>query len=746
MRLANAFAPSSGDAGLASLRGDDLRDAYLRHLTATGRGNKSYEWAARRFFEAWPEPQDWAGAPLAERLSAGSATRPVITFLMLHGGLRPGYDYLLSRKLSPLWREIQTSPLRAEIDRFLDEAEQLGFTVRTRLATGSQAPIRLLIQTGKPMRHLTVDDLQEFAAACREREHATGISHRHYFSAISMAHMVLFHLGVLDSPPRTGGPIPYEERLAEVTASLRAELVGYLERKRATCDRKTVSAMATRLKHFGVFLTDTDPALASVRDLDRRRHVEPFLASLVDAVSDKDGAPISIGDRNRRVVAVATFLRDITEWGWDAAPPRRVLLRDDIPKLPQVLPRYLPIDADRRLTAALTEHPENELAALALRLQRACGLRIGELLDLELDCVHELDGNGAWLKVPLGKLATERMVPLDPETLEVIDRVAQICSHSRPLPHPRYRRPAQFLFTYLGRRLSQQGVRRELDHATEVAGLGHVTSHQLRHTYATALVNAGVSLQALMALLGHQSAEMSLRYGRLFDATVRTEYERALDLAKQKYPRRRHGRHGRAHPTPAHSHHRRTRLARYPAAEVAHDRRVLSPRPRAGRMHLREHLRALPVLPLRALFPPDPRRATRRRRRSRPRRATARMDRRSRTPPQAHRPPRRAHRRHGDPDRMTSPTLNQIERACAELTRDKHPITIAAVAERARISRSTIYRNPELRAIVAHHQQAAPDGSITAITDELATLRQAVQTLADTVRHHDAQLRRLTRD
>ncbi|MFJ6281392.1 hypothetical protein [Arthrobacter subterraneus] len=47
------------------------------------------------------------------------------------------------------------------------------------------------------------------------------------------------------------------------------------------------------------------------------------------------------------------------------------------------------------------------------------------------------------------------------------------------------------------------------------------------------MVNAGVSLQALMALLGHASAEMSLRYGRLFNATVRAEYERALDLAKQ---------------------------------------------------------------------------------------------------------------------------------------------------------------------------------------------------------------------
>lgn len=95
---------------------------------------------------------------------------------------------------------------------------------------------------------------------------------------------------------------------------------------------------------------------------------------------------------------------------------------------------------------------------------------------------------------------------------------------------------------------------------------------------------------------------------------------------------------------------------------------------------------------------------------------------------------------------MTNTTLNQIERACADLARNGHPITITAVAEHAGISRSTIYRNPTLRAIIEHHQQAAPDGSITAITDELATLRQAVQTLADTVRHHDAQLRRLTSD
>ncbi len=228
---------------------------------------------------------------------------------------------------------------------------------------------------------------------------------------------------------------------------------------------------------------------------------------------------------------MSNFLSEITEWGWKDAPGRRLIFRSDIPRLPQPLPRYLPVDADRRLSEAL-ERSEYRLAASALLLQRACGLRIGELLDLELDCVHEIPGNGAWLKVPLGKLDTERMVPLDDETLTVIDRIVATRSEGRPLPHPRTGRSAQFLFTHHGRRLGQQALRAELDRAATEAGLGHVTSHQLRHTFATAMVNAGVSLQALMALLGHVSAEMSLRYGRLFDTTVRAEYERALDLAK----------------------------------------------------------------------------------------------------------------------------------------------------------------------------------------------------------------------
>lgn len=536
MQHANASALADVERPGVALRGPQLLAAYLDYLSLTGRGNSAYMSAARTFFRRWPDPAAWVVQPLTDRLSLNNQTRPVITYLMLHQGLRPGYDYLLERKLSPLWREIAGSPIKASIDRFLAQAEALGFTMRTRLAAGSQVPARLLIQTGREIDDLTQDDLDEFARACRDRAERVGKGHHHYFAALSNTQTVLFHLGVVPAPPRSGGPIPFDQRLAGLHPQLRGEMIAYLDRKRATCQPKTVSTIATRLKHFGEFLARIDPGLASVRDLDRRRHIEPFLTSLLDAVSDKDGAPISIGDRHRRVIAIVTFLTDITEWDWDIAPARKVIFRDDIPKLPRVLPRYLPIDADRKLTAALTGQPGNQLAALALRLQRACGLRIGELLDLELDCVHEIDEAGAWLKVPLGKMDTERMVPLDEETVAVIDEIIAIRSPGRPIMHPRYRRPAQFLFTHHGRRLAQAALRAELDRAAESAGLGHVTSHQLRHTYATALVNAGVSLQALMALLGHVSAEMSLRYGKLFDATVRDEYNRALTLAKTHTP------------------------------------------------------------------------------------------------------------------------------------------------------------------------------------------------------------------
>ena len=525
MLPATASAPAPDPAALHA--------AYLGHLQRTGRGNTAYWTAARTFFARWPDPAAWAADSLDVRLSANGATRPLITFLMLHGHLQPGYDYLLERKFSSLWRELAACPAGQDLTRFLDAAAELGFSERHRTATASQVPARLLVQTGRRLDQLTTADLEGFAAACQARQERTGKGWWHYKMALQHTQRVLFHLQILDRLPELAGWRSFPDRLAGITPPIRDALIAYLELKKATCTPGTVSSLATRLMHFGRFLTQADPGLVSLADLDRRHHIEPYLAFLADAPNSKKDAAITIGERQRRLLAVGNFLTDITQWGWDDAPARRLIFRGDAPRLPRVLPRYLPVDADRRLAEALRK-PGNELAAFALLLQRACGLRIGELLDLELDCVHEVPGSGAWLKVPLGKLDTERMVPLDEETLDLAGQITAVRSPGRPLPHPRYGRPAQFLFTHHGRRLSQNAVRDELDRAAQAAGLGHVTSHQLRHTYATALVNAGVSLQALMALLGHVSAEMSLRYGRLFDATVRTEYERALTLAKQR--------------------------------------------------------------------------------------------------------------------------------------------------------------------------------------------------------------------
>ena len=84
--------------------------------------------AARAFLARSPDPQRWAEQPLPVRLSAGSAVRPLLNYLMLAGYLRPGYDYLLERKLSAILREAKASPLADDVTRFLSAATELGYT------------------------------------------------------------------------------------------------------------------------------------------------------------------------------------------------------------------------------------------------------------------------------------------------------------------------------------------------------------------------------------------------------------------------------------------------------------------------------------------------------------------------------------------------------------------------------------------------------------------------------------------
>jgi site-specific recombinase XerD len=514
-----------------------IYDAYLACLAARGVGNKTFESGARCFLARFPDPQAWAGLPLAARL-AGTRPhlQPLLNFLMLHGHLRPGYDYLLERKLTAILREAAASPLGPDIRRFLAGAEALGYSVRPRAGMASEVAARVLIQAGRPLSELTDADFAEFTTAITERETRLGRALKHYHHAVYASRAVIYHLGAPAEPvPKrcTLGRWSWERHLDGVPPQVRRPMTAYLERLQGTHARSSVQGTASELAHFGRFLARHDPGLASLALLDRQRHIEPYLNEVTAAVNHRTGQPIAASTAKQRIQSVGCFLDAIAEWGWPEAPARRLIFPRDSPKLPHPLPRYLPPDSERALLAALEDSP-NRLYADALLLLRATGMRIGELVDLELDCVHEVAGQGAWLKIPLGKLLTERMVPIDEETLKLIDRITAHRSPGRPLRHPRTGKLADFLLTRQGRRVSADTLREELRRAAAEARLDGVVPHQLRHTYATALVNAGCSLQALMALLGHVSAAMSLRYGRLFDATVRDEYQRALALAKAR--------------------------------------------------------------------------------------------------------------------------------------------------------------------------------------------------------------------
>jgi len=516
-------------------RAAPIYDAYLGWLAARGVGNRTFDSGARRFLARYPDPQAWAGLPLAARLGGTRPhLQPLLNFLMLHGHLRPGYDYLLDRKLTAIVREAAASPLGADLNRFVAGAKTLGYSVSARRGMASQIAIRMLVQTGRGLAELTDADFGEFARAVTGREARLGRALDHYHGALYAARAVIYHLGAPAEPaPKrsTLGRWSWERHLEGVSAKVLRPMAAYLERLQATLARSTVQSAASELAHFGRFLARHDPGLASLALLDRQHHIEPYLNEVAAAVNHRTGQPIAASTAKGRILTVGSFLDAIAEWGWPDAPARRLIFPRDAPKLPHSLPRYLPPDQERALLAALENSP-HRLRADALLLLRATGMRIGELTVLELDCVHEVPGSGAWLKIPLGKLLTERMVPIDDETVELIDRIVAHRSAGRPLRHPRTGKPADFLLTHQGRRVSADTLRDELHRAAAEAGLDDAVPHQLRHTYATALVNAGCSLQALMALLGHVSAEMSLRYGRLFDATVRDEYQRALAQAK----------------------------------------------------------------------------------------------------------------------------------------------------------------------------------------------------------------------
>ena len=95
---------------------------------------------------------------------------------------------------------------------------------------------------------------------------------------------------------------------------------------------------------------------------------------------------------------------------------------------------------------------------------------------------------------------------------------------------------------------------------------------------------------------------------------------------------------------------------------------------------------------------------------------------------------------------MTGDLATRVEHACQDLLASGQAITTAEVAARSGVSRSTLYRHPELRAVIDEHRQHQRDAlTLTGLAVQIDQLRQGLEALAAKVRHHEEQLRRLNR-
>jgi hypothetical protein len=95
---------------------------------------------------------------------------------------------------------------------------------------------------------------------------------------------------------------------------------------------------------------------------------------------------------------------------------------------------------------------------------------------------------------------------------------------------------------------------------------------------------------------------------------------------------------------------------------------------------------------------------------------------------------------------MTGSSLDTVKRACAELAQAGQPVTFTAVAARTGLARATLYRNPQIRAVIDEHRaQQADARTLSGLAAEIGYLRTALEAVAGNVRQHEERLRRLER-
>jgi integrase/recombinase XerC len=227
----------------------------------------------------------------------------------------------------------------------------------------------------------------------------------------------------------------------------------------------------------------------------------------------------------RRLSAIRSFYRYLVREGILPASP---VERTSSPKLDKRLPSFLTLgEVERLLNAPDPSTPQGQRDRALLELLYASGLRVSELVNLDLGEIN-LDTNEirVW-----GKGSKERMVLMGKPASEALHNYLE---QGRPKLLGEKKTSALFINRY-GQRIPERRVQKMLEDYAKKAGIEkRVHPHILRHTFATHLLDGGADLRVVQELLGHAQLSSTQIYTHVTKSQARKVYLSAHPMAKEK--------------------------------------------------------------------------------------------------------------------------------------------------------------------------------------------------------------------
>ena len=222
----------------------------------------------------------------------------------------------------------------------------------------------------------------------------------------------------------------------------------------------------------------------------------------------------------RKVASIKSFFGFLSENSIITEDPTESL---GSPRVGRTLPKFLPEEDVTLLlnTAYKSGSNEGQRDAVIMELLYATGLRVGELVSLDL---QDVDLSESYIRC-MGKGSKERIVHLYPKALEELRRYLK--SVRIALLGHRRTEPSLFV-NHRGERLTRQWVWTILKTYAQKAGIEqNITPHTLRHSFATHLLQNGASLRHVQELLGHSSISTTQVYTHLTNGYVQKEYAKS---------------------------------------------------------------------------------------------------------------------------------------------------------------------------------------------------------------------------